>query len=60
MYWVGGDPKDCQVPTPCHRQGCQPLDEYWIRLPRAPSNPAEEHSERDGGNLGISGVTGVD
>ena len=26
MAWVGRDPKDHQVPTPCHRQGHQPPD----------------------------------
>lgn len=24
MAWVGMDPQDLQVPTPCHRQGDQP------------------------------------
>jgi len=26
MAWVGKDLKDNVVPTPCHGQGCQPLD----------------------------------
>ena len=28
--WVGRDPRNRQVPTPCCRQGCQPLDLEWI------------------------------
>lgn len=42
MECVGleGTLKIIKSQPPCHRQGCQPLDQvkYWIRLHRTPSN----------------------
>lgn len=36
-HWVGRDPKDQQVPTPCHRANNLQI-RYWTRLPKPPPN----------------------
>jgi len=43
MASIGRDLEDHQTPTPCHGQGCQPLD----KAPRAPSNLAFWGQEYD-------------
>jgi len=36
MAWVGRDPRDHQVPTPCHRQGHQPPDLVLDQVAQGP------------------------
>ena len=43
MDWVGRDPKDHQVPNPCHRQGCQPQDLMLDQAAQGPIQPCLEH-----------------
>ena len=40
MAWVERDLKDHQVPTPCHRQSCQLLDQALDQIAQGPIQPA--------------------
>ena len=48
MGWVGRDLKNHQVPTPCHRQGCQLLDQVWHHVAKGPIQPDPEHLQGQG------------
>ena len=39
ITWFGRDHEDCLVPTPCHKQGCQSLDQ----TAQGPIQPGLEH-----------------
>ena len=43
MAWVGRDLKDHQVPNPCHRQGCQLLDQVLDLIAQGHIQPGPKH-----------------
>ena len=43
MAWVGRDLKDHQVPNPCHRQGCFPLNQALGQVAQGPIQTGLEH-----------------
>ena len=43
MVWVGRNLKDHLVPTPCHRQVCQPLHQAIDEAAQDPIQPGLEH-----------------
>ena len=47
MDWVGKDPKDHQVPTPCHRQGHQPPDLVLDQIAHSPIQAGLECLKND-------------
>ena len=42
------DLEDHQVPTSCHRQGCQPLDQVLDQTAQGPIQPDLEHLQERG------------
>ena len=43
MASIGRELKDHQVPTPCYKQGCQPLDQVLDQIAQGPIRPGPKH-----------------
>ena len=45
MAWFGMELKDNLVPTPCHGEGCQPLNQALHQTAQGPIQPGQEDQE---------------